>query len=74
MVHNGKEADVNHPLSFEKADRELCFNRIDRKFRMPDSNMHFQKLIQVSTKRAGKRNPLRCNAGRTGRYKTLGVQ
>jgi glucosamine-6-phosphate deaminase len=40
---NGKEADVNHPLSFEKADRELCFNRIDRKFRMPDSNMHFPK-------------------------------
>ena len=40
---NGKEADVNHPLSFEKADRELCFNRIDRKYRMPDSNMHFPK-------------------------------
>jgi len=40
---NGKEADVTHPLSFEKADRELCFNRIDRKYRMPDSNMHFPK-------------------------------
>lgn len=40
---NGKEADVNHPLSFEKADRELCFNRIDTKYRMPDSNMHFPK-------------------------------
>ena len=40
---NGKEADVNHPLSFEKADRELCFNRIDRKYSMPDSNMHFPK-------------------------------
>jgi len=40
---NGKEADVNHPLSFEKADRELCFNRIDTIYRMPDSNMHFPK-------------------------------
>ena len=40
---DGKELDANHPLSFEKADRELCFNRIDRKFRMPDSNMHFPK-------------------------------
>jgi glucosamine-6-phosphate deaminase len=40
---NGKEVDVNHPLSFEKADRELCFNRIDKKYRMPDSNMHFPK-------------------------------
>jgi glucosamine-6-phosphate deaminase len=40
---NGKEADVNHPLSFEKADRELCFNRIDKDLRMPDSNLHFPK-------------------------------
>jgi glucosamine-6-phosphate deaminase len=40
---NGKEADVTNPLSFEKADRELCFDRIDEKLRMPDSNMHFPK-------------------------------
>jgi glucosamine-6-phosphate deaminase len=40
---NGKEIDVTHPLSFERADRELCFNRIDKKFRMPDSNLHFPK-------------------------------
>ncbi len=32
-----------HPLSFEKADRELCFNRIDRKLRLPDANLHFPK-------------------------------
>ena len=40
---NGKELDATHPLSFEKADRDLCFNRIDKKFRMPDSNLHFPK-------------------------------
>ena len=40
---NGKEVLVAHPLSFEKADRELCFNRIDKKYRMPDSNLHFPK-------------------------------
>jgi glucosamine-6-phosphate deaminase len=40
---NGKELDVTHPLSFEKADRELCFNRIDKRYRMPDSNLHFPK-------------------------------
>lgn len=40
---NGKEVDVTHPLSFEKADRELCFNRINKKYRMPDSNLHFPK-------------------------------
>ena len=40
---NGKEADVDHPLSFEKADRELCFDRIDKRLRMPESNLHFIK-------------------------------
>ncbi|MEN8156827.1 MAG: glucosamine-6-phosphate isomerase [Bacteroidota bacterium] len=40
---DGKEIDATHPLSFERADRELCFDRIDRKFRMPDENMHFPK-------------------------------
>ena len=28
---DGKEVSIDHPLSFEKADRELCFNRIDRR-------------------------------------------
>jgi glucosamine-6-phosphate deaminase len=40
---DGKEADIFHPLSFEKADRELCFDRIDKKYKMPDSNLHFPK-------------------------------
>jgi len=37
------EVSPKHPLSFEKADRELCFNRIDRRLRMPDQNLHFPK-------------------------------
>jgi len=40
---NGKEVPVSHPLSFEKADRELCFHRIRRELRMPDANLHFPK-------------------------------
>jgi glucosamine-6-phosphate deaminase len=32
---------VAHPLSFEKADRELRFNRIHKRLVMPDSNLHF---------------------------------
>jgi len=40
---NGKEIPVSHPLSFEKADREMCFNLIDKKLRMPDLNLHFPK-------------------------------
>src|SRR5499427_3194829 len=40
---DGKEAPVTHPLSFEKADRELCFSRIRMELVMPDSNLHFPK-------------------------------
>jgi glucosamine-6-phosphate deaminase len=36
-----KEVSTDHPLSFEKADRELCFNRINSDLMMPDSNLHF---------------------------------
>lgn len=39
----GREVDVSHPLSFERADRDLCFNRIHRRLRMPDSHLHFPK-------------------------------
>src|SRR5437016_13800181 len=34
---DGAEAPVTHPLSFERADRELCFNRIEKKLRLPDA-------------------------------------
>jgi len=39
----GLETPVTHPLSFEKADRELCFDRIERKLRIPDAHLHFPK-------------------------------
>jgi glucosamine-6-phosphate deaminase len=40
---DGKEASPAHPLSFEKADREFCFNRIRKELVMPDTNLHFPK-------------------------------
>jgi glucosamine-6-phosphate deaminase len=40
---DGKEAPANHPLSFEKADREMCFDKINPKLRMSDKNLHFPK-------------------------------
>ena len=39
----GKEVPRTHPLSFAKADMELCFDRIDPKLKMPASNIHFPK-------------------------------
>ena len=42
--YDGKrEVSLKHPLSFERADRELCFNKIDRRLRMADENFHFPK-------------------------------
>ncbi len=37
----GEVVPTSHPLSFERADRELCFDRIDRGLAMPESNLHF---------------------------------
>ena len=40
---NGRETPIDHPLSFERADRELCFDRIRAELIMPDANLHFPK-------------------------------
>ena len=40
---DGKEVPSDHPLSFERADRTLCFNRIRKDLVMPDQNLHFRK-------------------------------
>ena len=40
---DGKEVPPTHPLSFERANRELCFDRIDKKLIMPDNHIHFPK-------------------------------
>jgi glucosamine-6-phosphate deaminase len=38
---DGREVPITHPLSFAKADMDLCFRRIDKKLRMPDAHLHF---------------------------------
>jgi glucosamine-6-phosphate deaminase len=37
------EVPVSHPLSFERADRELCFNRIHKRLTIPEEHLHFPK-------------------------------
>ena len=49
---NGREVPVTHPLSFERADRELCFNRIRRELAMPEANLHFPKADLASYRRS----------------------
>ena len=50
-VETGREMPATHPLSFERCDRELCFNRIDRKLRMPDAHLHFPKADVAAFKK-----------------------
>jgi glucosamine-6-phosphate deaminase len=40
-VLDGKAVDVDHPLSFKRADMALCFDRIRPELRMPEANLHF---------------------------------
>ena len=42
-VLDGKEVPEDHPLSFAKADKEMCFNRIRKDLAMPEANLHFPK-------------------------------
>jgi glucosamine-6-phosphate deaminase len=48
----GREVPVTHPLSFERADREMCFDRIRRPLRMPDANLHFPKADTAEYRRS----------------------
>lgn len=40
-VEKGKPVPVGHPLSFARADKEMCFNKISPALRMPEANLHF---------------------------------
>ena len=48
----GREVPVTHPLSFERADRALCFDRIRRQLRMPDAHLHFPKANTADYRRS----------------------
>ncbi len=38
---DGVEVSPEHPLSFRKADMDLCFSRIRPELRMPETHLHF---------------------------------
>jgi len=44
---DGKEVPLSHPLSFARADLELCFNRIKKELKMPDENLHFLRADNI---------------------------
>ena len=55
----GREVPATHPLSFERADRTLCFSRISPKLRMPDAHLHFPKADTTVYRRSW-RSGVRC--------------
>ena len=54
---DGKCVSTAHPLSFERADRELCFDRIRPELAMPEANLHFPTDME---KFAGAWDQVRC--------------
>jgi len=46
-IIDGREVSEDHPLSFAKADRILCFDRIKSELKMPDENLHFPKANSI---------------------------
>jgi glucosamine-6-phosphate deaminase len=57
-VVDGKEVSAKHALSFERADRALCFDRIQPGLRMPEENLHFPKVDLAAYKASWER--VRC--------------
>lgn len=49
-VENDQPVSTDHPLSFAKADMDLCFNRIRQNLRMPDANIHFPTDLDAYSK------------------------
>lgn len=56
-IEDGKPVPTNHPLSFAKADMELCFHRIRPELRMPLENIHFPTDLDEYSKSY---NQVRC--------------
>ena len=68
---DGRAVSTAHPLSFERADRELCFDRFKKP--IPEENLHFPNESVEAFASTWK--GVRCKvAGRAGRRQTLGVQ
>lgn len=42
-IIDGSEVAEDHPLSFARADRQLCFDRIRSELAMPEENLHFPR-------------------------------
>ncbi len=49
---DGREVPSDFPLSFERADRELCFDRIRPNLQVPEGQLHFPKADAAAYSRS----------------------
>ena len=49
-IENERPVSTDHPLSFAKADMELCFRRIRPELCMPNENIHFPTDLKAYSK------------------------
>ncbi len=56
---DGKEVPVTHSLSFARADLDMCFDRMDKRLRMPDANLHFLRADNI-TEYSGSFDQVKC--------------
>jgi glucosamine-6-phosphate deaminase len=58
--HDGnRETPVTHPLSFERCDREMLFDKISKELAIPEAHLHFPKA-DVQEYCASWRSGVRC--------------
>ena len=74
MGHRRPRGAEDFPLSFARADKELCFDRIRPELRMPDANSHFPTADPASYTPSYDSGPLPGDARRAGRSEALGLQ
>lgn len=46
-IENDRPVPIDHPLSFAKADMDLCFNRLRPELAMPCENIHFPTDLET---------------------------
>ena len=73
-VEDGKAVGMDHPLSFKRADMELCFDRIRPDLRMPEENLHFPTEDVQEYIATWDTGAMRGDAGRSRRREALGIQ
>ncbi len=72
-VIDGQPVSTDHPLSFARCDKALCFNRIERKLRHARARTCISRPATSLPTAAATTSPLRGDAGRAGRDQALGV-